>query len=307
MSNWKPFAALASLCVIWGTTYLAIRIGMQEHFPPFLYSGIRFMIAGGVMLLWFILRGKKIEVTKRDLKRLLVSGMFIFPGGNLFLVLAEQSIDSGIAALFNSAFPLWILVITRIWNPDEKTPTLAFTGIIVGFLGQFLIFYDNLFMEGSNLFQVGLIFLIGGVINGSLGSVHMKKYPVSLSPVITAGLQMFLCGSITALVGLAKGEWTHLPKAMPGWWSMLYLIIVGSIIGYTLFVYAMRYLPAQQVSIYAYVNPIVAVFLGWLFLSEQISTKSLIAMCITIFGVYLVNRGMQRHRLKEKAALNNIE
>ena len=301
MSHWKPYAALGALCFIWGTTYLAIRIGMDEHFPPFLYSGIRFMIAGGSILIWFLVRGKKIQVSKQDLKRLLVSGLFIFPGGNLFLVLAEQTIDSGIAALFNAAFPLWILLITRIWNPSEKTPALALTGIIVGFLGQFLIFYDNLFIEGSNLFQVGLIFLIGGVINGSIGSIHMKKYPISLSPVITAGLQMFLCGSITAVVGLARGEASQLPTTMPGWWSMLYLVIVGSIIGYTLFVYAMRELPAQQVSVYAYVNPIVAVFLGWMFLNEQISHRSLMAMCITVLGVYLVNRGMQRYKLLNKS------
>lgn len=301
MSHWKPYASLGALCFIWGTTYLAIRIGMQEHFPPFLYSGIRFMIAGGSILIWFLARGKKIQVSKQDLKRLLVSGLFIFPGGNLFLVLAEQTIDSGIAALFNAAFPLWILLITRLWNSSEKTPALAFTGIIVGFLGQFLIFYEHLFIEGSNLFQVGLIFLIGGVINGSIGSIHMKKYPISLSPVITAGLQMFLCGSITAAVGFAKGEASSLPQTMPGWWSMLYLVIVGSIIGYTLFVYAMRELPAQQVSVYAYVNPIVAVFLGWLFLNEQISHRSLMAMFITVFGVYLVNRGMQRYKLLNKS------
>lgn len=301
MSHWKPYAALGALCFIWGTTYLAIRIGMDAHFPPFLYSGIRFMIAGGGILLWFLAQGKSIRVSKQDLKRLLVSGMFIFPGGNLFLVIAEQTIDSGIAALFNTAFPLWILLITRIWNPSEKTPMLALTGIIVGFLGQFLIFYDNLFVEGSNLFQVGLIFLIGGVINGSIGSVHMKKYPISLRPVITAGYQMFLCGTITAIVGFVKGEASQLPSTMPGWWSMLYLIIVGSIIGYTMFVYAMRELPAQQVSIYAYVNPIVAVFLGWLFLNEEISQRSIMAMFITVFGVYLVNRGMQRYKLLNKS------
>ena len=293
MSHWKPYAALGARCFIWGTTYLAIRIGMHEHFPPFLYSGIRFMIAGGSILIWFLARGKKIQVSKQDLKRLLVSGMFIFPGGNLFLVLAEQTIDSGIAALFNAAFPLWILLITRIWNPSEKTPALALTGIIVGFLGQFLIFYDNLFIEGSNLFQVGLIFLVGGVINGSIGSIHMKKFPISLSPVITAGLQMFLCGSITATVGFAKGEASHLPTTMPGWWSMLYLVIIGSIIGYTLFVYAMRELAAQQVSICAYVSPIFSVIVLCLSVNEQSSHRSFMAMCVNVVGGYLLNRAMQ--------------
>ncbi|MBL7923752.1 MAG: EamA family transporter [Bacteroidia bacterium] len=292
-SNWKPYAALASLCLLWGTTYLAIRIGMQEHFPPFLYSGLRFVVAGGLVLLWFLFTGRGIGFTRSDLKRILVSGLLIFPGGNLFLVLAEQTVSSGLAALFNAAFPLWIVVITRLWNPGEKTPLLALAGIITGFAGQWLIFYEHLFAPGETVLQAGLVLLVLGVINGSIGSIHMKKYPIGLHPVLTGAWQMFLCGSITALAGIFKGEWSQLPHTLPGWWSMLYLVVAGSIFGYSLFVYALRYLPAQQVSVYAYVNPLVAVFLGWLLLDEQISTRSIGAMGITILGVFLVNKGMQ--------------
>ena len=270
---------------------------MEDHFPPFLFSGLRFIISGAIILIWFMLTGKSIAASGRDFRRILISGLFIFTGGNLFLVLAEQTVPSGLAALINAAFPLWIVVITRLWNPVEKTPFLALVGILVGFIGQWLIFYDNIFLLGNTAYMSGLILVIWGVINGSFGSIHMKKYPVGLSPVLTGGWQMFICGIFTSIIGVFKGEWSSLPHHFEGWWPMIYLIVAGSVLGYSFFVYALRYLPAQQVSVYAYVNPIVAVFLGWLLLDETISEKSVYAMGITIIGVFLVNKGMQRNKI----------
>lgn len=292
-SDWKPLAALAAICFLWGTTYLAIKIGMEDHFPPFLFSGLRFVISGVIILLFFLPQKASVIPSLRDFKRMLISGAFIFIGGNLILVLAEQSVPSGLAALVNTGFPLWIAIVTRLWNPGEKTPALVWAGILTGLLGQWLIFYDHIFLLGNTLYTGGLLLLIWGVINGTIGSVHMKKYPIQTHPVLTGGWQMLLCGSITTAIGTYLGEWKELPPDGGGWWSMIYLIVAGSVLGYSLFVYALRYLPAQQVSVYAYVNPIVAVFLGWMLLEEHISEKSMLAMVITIAGVFLVNRGMQ--------------
>jgi drug/metabolite transporter (DMT)-like permease len=294
MAGWKPFAALIAICFLWGTTYLAIKIGMDDHFPPFLFSGLRFVISGIIILLFYLPRKEKMLPSKQDFKRMLISGIFIFMGGNLLLVLAEQSVPSGLAALVNTAFPLWIVIITRLWNPGEKTPRMVLAGILIGLLGQWLIFYDHIFLLGNTVYTGGLLLLIWGVINGALGSVHMKKYPIHSNPVLTGGWQMLVCGSITTVIGIYLEEWPQLPGEMSGWWSMIYLIVAGSVLGYSLFVYALRYLPAQQVSVYAYINPIVAVFLGWLLLHETINEKSILAMGITITGVFLVNRGMQR-------------
>ncbi len=290
--HWKPFAALAAICFLWGTTYLAIKMGMDSRFPPFLFSGLRFVISGLLILLLFIPGKERLLPGRRDLKRMMVSGIFIFIGGNLFLVLAEQSVPSGLAALINTAFPLWIVIITRLWNPTEKTPLMALAGIFLGLLGQWIIFYDHIFLLGNTNYAGGLFLSVLGVINGSLGSVHMKKYPVQMSPVLTGAWQMLLCGLITTLMGIYRDEWKSLPGDWSGWWAVIYLVIAGSVLGYSLFVYALRYLPAQQVSVYAYVNPIVAVFLGWLLLNESISEKSIAAMAVTIIGVFLVNRGM---------------
>lgn len=300
-TGWKPYAALSAICFLWGTTYLAIKMGMDDRFPPFLFSGLRFVISGALILLFYWAHRVPLLPSLQDFRRMLISGVFIFMGGNLLLVLAEQTVPSGLAALVNTAFPLWIVIITRLWNPGEKTATLVLAGILIGLIGQWLIFYDSIYLLGNTGYTGGLLLLIWGVINGALGSVHMKKYPIHTPPVLTGAWQMLICGSFTTSIGIYKDEWTMLPQAFNGWWSMLYLILAGSVLGYSLFVYALRYLPAQQVSVYAYVNPIVAVFLGWVLLGEHISEKSFVAMVITIAGVIIVNRGMQREKQQDQS------
>ncbi len=298
MQNNKPYFALIALCFLWGTTYLAIKIGV-EHFPPFLFSGIRFVIAGGLITLAYAFQKNSIWPTFTEVKKLFFSGSLIFIGGNLFLVIAEQTVPSGLAALVNTAFPLWIVIITRLWNPAEKTPFIALLGIIIGFGGQFLIFYEQLFLLNKSAYFVGIILCVLGVINGAVGSIHMKRFPVSTPPVLTGGLQMLICGIVTSLIGILQGEISQLNSEPEGWLSMLYLIIAGSILGYSLFVYALQHLPAAMVSVYAYVNPIVALWLGSLLLQESISQRTIFAMVVTLVGVFIVSRGMQLSRKKQ--------
>ena len=297
MQNRNPYFALLALCFLWGTTYLAIRIGVKS-FPPFLFSGIRYLISGLAILLWFYFK-KDVEWPNwQELKRIIVTGLFIFVGGNLFLVLAEQSVTSGMAALVNSSFPIWIVLITRIWNPEEKISKLSIIGILIGFVGQWLIFYEQLFLLSNGAYLLGFVLLIVGLINGSLGSVYMKKFPVKINSVLNAGLQMMICGSITTTLGLLMGEGHKITFDATGWYALFYLVIAGSILGYSLFVYAMDRLPATIVSVYAYINPIVAIWLGLVILNEPISTKTLIAIGITLVGVFIVNKG----RVKSKVA-----
>lgn len=290
MQNRNPYLALLALCFLWGTTYLAIRIGVKS-FPPFLFSGIRYMISGLAILLWFYFKKEVIWPTLKELKRIIVTGLFIFVGGNLFLVLAEQSVTSGMAALVNSSFPIWIVLITRIWNPEERISTISLIGILVGFVGQWLIFYEQLYLLSNGAYFLGFVLLIVGLINGALGSVYMKKFPVKINSVLNAGLQMMICGSVTTILGLLIGEGKKITFDPTGWYALFYLVVAGSILGYSLFVYALDRLPATIVSVYAYVNPIVAIWLGLVILNEPISVKTLIAIGITFVGVFIVNKG----------------
>ena len=290
MQNRNPYLALLALCFLWGTTYLAIRIGVKS-FPPFLFSGIRYMISGLAILLWFYFKKEVVWPNLQELKRIIVTGLFIFVGGNLFLVLAEQSVTSGMAALVNSSFPIWIVLITRVWNPEERISNLSIIGILVGFVGQWLIFYEQLFLLSNGAYFLGFVLLIVGLINGSLGSVYMKKFPVKINSVLNAGLQMMICGSVTTILGLLIGEGKKITFDPTGWYALFYLVVAGSILGYSLFVYAMDRLPATIVSVYAYINPIVAIWLGLIILNEPISGKTLIAIGITLIGVFIVNKG----------------
>lgn len=291
MNKSGPYFALIALCFLWGTTYLGIKVGVEVGFPPFLFSGLRFIIAGLLILVGAKLMGIEILPKKREFLRILVAGLFIFTGGNLFLVLAERSVTSGLAALVNAAFPLWIVIITRIWNPQEKTGWITVCGILVGMVGQVMIFQDHLHEIGAGVNYLGLILLVWGLVNGAIGSIHMKKYPVRLNSAVTGAWQMLLAGTITTLIGTSQHEWSALATMdIKGWWAMLYLVIAGSILGYSFFVYAMRFLPAQQVSVYAYVNPIVAVLLGHILLGEKIASMAIYAMIITMIGVFLVSK-----------------
>ncbi|MFN5346413.1 MAG: EamA family transporter [Bacteroidota bacterium] len=295
MQNRNPYLALLALCFLWGTTYLAIRIGVKS-FPPFLFSGIRYMISGLAILLWFYFKKEVVWPNLQELKRIIVTGLFIFVGGNLFLVLAEQSVTSGMAALVNSSFPIWIVLITRVWNPEERISNLSIIGILVGFVGQWLIFYEQLFLLSNGAYFLGFVLLVVGLINGSLGSVYMKKFPVKINSVLNAGLQMMICGSVTTILGLLIGEGEKITFDPTGWYALFYLVVAGSILGYSLFVYAMDRLPATIVSVYAYINPIVAIWLGLVILNEPISAKTLIAIGITLVGVFIVNKGVVRQK-----------
>ena len=256
-----------------------------------MFSGIRYMISGLAILLWFYFKKEVVWPNLQELKRIIVTGLFIFVGGNLFLVLAEQSVTSGMAALVNSSFPIWIVLITRVWNPEERISNLSIIGILVGFVGQWLIFYEQLFLLSNGAYFLGFVLLIVGLINGSLGSVYMKKFPVKINSVLNAGLQMMICGSVTTVLGLLIGEGKKITFDPTGWYALFYLVVAGSILGYSLFVYAMDRLPATIVSVYAYINPIVAIWLGLIILNEPISGKTLIAIVITLIGVFIVNKG----------------
>jgi drug/metabolite transporter (DMT)-like permease len=296
LQNRNPYLALLALCFLWGTTYLAIRIGVKS-FPPFLFSGIRYIISGLAILLWFYFKKEVVWPTLQELKRIIVTGLFIFVGGNLFLVLAEQSVTSGMAALVNSSFPIWIVLITRVWNPEERISNLSIIGILIGFVGQWLIFYEQLFLLSNGAYLLGFVLLFIGLINGALGSVYMKKFPVKINSVLNAGLQMMICGSVTTVIGLLIGEGEKITFDPIGWYALFYLVVAGSIIGYSLFVYAMDRLPATIVSVYAYINPIVAIWLGLVILNEPISGKTLIAIGITLLGVFIVNKGVVRQKI----------
>jgi drug/metabolite transporter (DMT)-like permease len=292
-----PYLAVAAICIIWGTTYLAIRVGVKE-FPPFLFSGIRFIIAGAIICIYYFARGYKWP-TGKIFRKLLWSGIFIMIGGNLLLVISEKHIPSGLAALINAGFPFWIIIITSIIHPSENVKANVLIGLTIGLVGQITIFYDQLAFLTDPAYLTSIIILLMSAWSGAYGSVFMKKHTVHLHPVFSGGIQMLCSGFISTSAGFLIGERIPFNASSQAWMSLFYLIIAGSIIGYSCFCYALSKLPAAKVSVYTYINPIVALWLGWLVLNEQISALMLVAMVITIIGVYIVTRRSEVTKITE--------
>ncbi|MEO6168538.1 MAG: EamA family transporter [Chitinophagales bacterium] len=285
----KAYTALAAVCFFWGTTYLAIRIGV-DSMPPFLFAGVRFLIAGGLVCLYFILKKTPLP-SCQEWKNILLISILFFVIGNSSVVHAEQHISSGLAALICSAIPIWVVLINLLLSKAEKVNSLIVMGLVVGFGGLMMIFYDNLGDLSNPALFISILFLLFGNLTWSYGTVYSKKIKWTTPFMYAAGLQMLIAGIILSVVGLFSGEAVSFQPTMSGWLALFYLAIIGSIVSYGAYLYALSHLPSTVVSLYAYVNPIVAVVFGYLVLHEQFGFYTLLAMVITIVGVYLVNAG----------------
>lgn len=293
-SSVKAYAALASVCFFWGTTYLAIRIGVLSM-PPFLFAGVRFLLAGGLVSLYFLLKKTPLP-SMQEWKHILLISLLFFVIGNSSVVHAEQHISSGLAALICSAIPIWVVLINLLLSKSEKVNSLIIAGLFIGFGGLVMIFYDNLGDLSNPALLLSLAFLLFGNIAWSYGTVYSKKLRWNMPFMFAAGLQMLIAGIILSAGGFFAGEATAFHPTVSGWMALIYLALIGSIFSYGAYLFALSHLPSTVVSLYAYVNPVVAVLFGYLLLHEKFGFYTLLAMIITIAGVYLVNAGFKEKR-----------
>lgn len=299
----KAYLALASVCFFWGTTYLAIRIGVGSM-PPFLFAGVRFLLAGSILCGYFIVR-KTPWPTWKEWKNIMLISFLFFVIGNSSVVHAEKHISSGLAALICSAIPIWVVLINLLQRNTEKVNGLIVLGLIIGFGGLVMIFYDNLGDITNPAVLLSLAFLLLGNLTWSYGTVYSKNIVWNTPFMFAAGLQMFFAGILLSVTGLATGESAAFHPDVNGWIALLYLAIVGSVLSYGAYLYALRHLPSTVVSLYAYINPVIAVLFGYLLLHEKFGFYTLLAMVITIAGVYLVNAGF-KERQRRPAVLRKL-
>ena len=282
------YAAFAIVCVVWGTTYLGIRIAI-ETIPPLSLTAVRFVIAGAVMLGIARLRGEVIPTDRRILRSLALVGFLMVGVGNLAVVWAEQWVPSGLAALFVATAPIWMVILEAFRKHGERLDRRGVFGMLLGFIGVALLVtpggagksWELGFIIGAIAIQIGSI---GWQYGSLIGKYHLKGVPLLAS----AGLQMLFGGAIVGVVALAIGEPARFSVNARTLGALIYLTLFGSILAYSAYVYALAHLRTTKVSMYAYVNPVVAVFLGWLILSEELTWISLMAMFIILGGVALV-------------------
>lgn len=288
-SNIKAYAAWIAICIIWGTTYLAIRVGVTE-LPPMLFAGIRWIIAGLILITFIKLTGRRFP-SLNDLKHIAVVGIALLGVANGLVVVAEQWISSGLAALLISTLPFWMIGFESITKKGPKINFSIISGLLIGIAGIFLIFGKDFsfLMDGNNL--LGVLCLMGAVISWSLGSIYSKYKKINVDPLTSATFQMLIAGTLQTVLGLSLGELSSFTLSTNGILAIAYLVLFGSIFGFASYIYAIAHLPLSLVSTYAYVNPIIAIFLGWLILNEDFNLNILIAATLIITGVILVQRG----------------
>ena len=293
--NFKAYLAWITICIVWGTTYLAIRIGVKD-LPPMLFAGLRWTIAGSMFLVFLRSRGQKLP-SKKDFIPLAIVGIALLGIGNGFVVVGEQWISSGLAALLITTTPFWLVIIEAFLPNKPKINFLIIFGLILGLVGVTLIFGSHLeeLLDGS--YMLGSLCILGAVIAWALGSVYSKYRKVNLHPLMSAATQMIIAGTIQVVIGLSLGEASEFHLAGNGLWAFVYLIIVGSIFGYGSYIYAISHLPLSLVSTYAYINPVIALFLGWLVLDERLDMLIIISAIIIIVGVLLVKQGSKTENI----------
>jgi drug/metabolite transporter (DMT)-like permease len=288
----RIWIALVTVYIVWGSTYLAIRVVVEADIPPLLGMGVRFLSAG-LLLVGFLVavRGRDaLRVDRRGLLGAGVMGLTLLLGGNGLVAVAEQTVPSGLAALIVGAVPLWF-VLLRVAS-GERPRLLTWAGVLVGFAGIAAISLPRGGIEGVETWGVALIIVAS--VSWALGSYLSPRLRLPKDPLVATTYEMLIGGALLLTAGSATGELGRIDATAvgaDGWWALVYLVIVGSIMGYTAYVYLLSHAPLSLVGTYAYVNPVVAVFLGWLILSEPLTGVVIAGGLLVVLGVALVVRG----------------
>jgi len=309
----KVVLAMLTMYVVWGTTYLAIKVGLDAKLPPTLFAGVRQVPAAAIMFGIALARRTNLRISPRDLRTSAIVGILLIVGGQYFTFLAEQSIPSGIAALIVALIPLWVALAESAF-PDMRRPgPLGWVGLAVGFSGLGILLAPRLAAVGTVAGEKQLVGMVVMLVGGWLwsgGTIYSKRHPVSCDNTVLTAYEMLVAGAVLLVIGTLAREWpaflsamvVHGPAGGAGvrtgvnWkavGALAYLAVMGSAVAFTAFTYALAHLPASKVMTYAYVNPVIAVFAGaaagsiGLVPPEPITVATLVGMVVIVGGVAL--------------------
>jgi drug/metabolite transporter (DMT)-like permease len=293
-SQWKIMVAFGLVYVFWGSTYLGIGIAV-EQIPPAVMCGARFLTAGTVMLAYCALTGRRIRFSVRQLGHFAAVGILLLMGGNLTLAYAERIVPTGLAALLIAVTPLWFLVLDSLLLGDHHISRRGTIGLAIGIAGVVVLIWPDLLPNMRHSNSLGhrelwwSLALQLGSFSWAFGSVLSKKWQTAATdPFGAIAWQMFFAGLANLLFALLVEKPSNIAWTFRGVAAILYLVVCGSLIGYTAYIWLLQHVPTSKVSTYAYVNPVVAVFLGWLVLHEHIDRYILMGSAIIVASVVLV-------------------
>jgi len=295
-----PILALSFVCLCWGTTWIASKEGVK-HMPALQLAAIRQFI-GGILYVCFFLYKKAPWPKGKQWKTILILSMLNFAISNGLSTWGVKFISSGLGAIINAVFPLWIVIIS--FFRGEKLARLAIFGLIVSFGGVCVVFYDHLSDFLKPDFRFGILLSLIATISWAFGSLYTKKKASHFNPYFSLGLQMVISSAVLLSITGGTGTGVNI-SSIPAnsWWAIAYLVIIGSVISFIAFIYMLQKLPPELNSIYAYINPIVAVLLCALIFGESLTIVIGIGGGVTLVGLYMVNYSIRKARLKAIASL----
>ncbi|WP_160127880.1 EamA family transporter [Kordia antarctica] len=279
--------AFIAIYIIWGSTYLLNKIAVTE-LPAFFLASVRFFFSSILLFGLAKITGAKIGISKRQLLNSLIVGFLFMVSGNGIFVWALKYLDSGFAALLASTHPLFVLIMMRLID-KKKMKTKSIIGVALGIIGMYLLVSQKEFVTDDDTL-IGILMIFVCIIGWSYAGVFVAKADLPKSPLVSTGYQMAIASVLLAIISFALGEeWTSpLIWSSDVKWSMILLIIFGSIVAFTAFNYLLKEVSTEKVATSSYVNPIVALILGWYVLDEQLTTQSIIAAVILLAGVYFI-------------------
>lgn len=290
------WSALIAVYIVWGSTYLAILF-VVETTPPFIAAGMRFLIAGAVLYVFRRLRGDPAP-QKIEWRSAAIVGLFLIVGGNGCLMWAEQRVASGVAALIIAAVPLWIAIIDTIRPGGQRPGRWAILGVLMGFAGIIVLIRPAqlIGIEGQvDLLGAGVLLLAS--LSWAIGSLYNRGAKLPASPLLGTGMQMLVGSAGLFILATLSGEWSQLDISaisMQSWLGFIYLVVFGSWVGFVSYIWLLRIAPTMLVSTYAYVNPVVAIFLGSLLAGEALTPRVLLASITIIGSVVLITYTQQK-------------
>jgi drug/metabolite transporter (DMT)-like permease len=299
---WKTLSAFAIIYFVWGSTFLAIRVGVREV-PPFLFAAMRFFVAGLVLSLWMLARGERLP-NRRQWMSILLLAVLIFVVDYGLLFWAEQRVPSGIAAVMMATIPVFMALSEILFLRTQRLTVRLTVALLIGVGGVAVLMSHSLNLGGAPVDRTGALALIVGAMSWSVGSILTRKLPLPSSKAMSSGAQMLAGGVLLALTAAAAGEFPRFHPLLisrESWFALLYLISAGSILGFTAYVWLIHRESPTKVGTYAYVNPVVAVLLGYFLSDEALGLRTVLGTLFVLISVIVITTTQRKKPVKVAA------
>jgi drug/metabolite transporter (DMT)-like permease len=292
----KAYLALAVTSIVWGTTWVASKMGIN-HMPALQLASIRQLLGGSIYIVFFLLIKKEKLPTKKQFLWLIPMAFLMFVSSNGIATYGLQFITSGLAALIAALYPLSVVLIERFYYKAIQITTQTMLGLFLGLLGIGFIFYKDSLQVHGGQYALGVGLSMFAMLTWSVGSIIISRTKIDLNPYYSIGWQMLLSAVTMGLFTYFSGNYIPI-KEIPAisWGVIVYMVIGGSVFAFISFIYSMKHLQASIASLYAYINPIVAIWVGSLLLKEEMSWNSIVGTICTLTGVYLVNNSLKKQK-----------